>query len=86
MISIAAQAGFRSGAVSRVGPYSDEGRPPDCRDNIANCNQSVMTRGNTIIQEPGNMSGPTISGIQALIDKDPLAFWDTGCQRVVGWG
>ena len=52
------------------------------RDNIANCNQSIMKRTDVIIQEPGDKSGPTIQGIQALIDKDPLAFWDTGCKCV----
>jgi len=27
-------------------------------------------------QEPGNMNGPTISGVQDLIDQDPDAYWD----------
>ena len=25
------------------------------------------------------MNGPTKDGVQELIDKDPSAFWDTGC-------
>ena len=54
------------------------------RDNIANCNQSLMTRGTKIIQEPGDKSGPTVQGIQALIDKDPGARWDTSCKCVKG--
>ena len=32
--------------------------------------------------EPGNKVGPTDQGTQALIDKDPNAFWDTGCNCV----
>jgi hypothetical protein len=54
------------------------------RENIANCNQSRITRGMKIIQEPGNMMGPTIQGIQDLIAKDPDAYWDTGCNCVKG--
>ncbi len=54
------------------------------RDNIANCNQDLMKWGDAIIQEPGDKSGPTIQGIQALIDKDPGAHWDTDCKCVKG--
>ena len=48
------------------------------RDNIANCNMSIVTWNDPIIQEPGDMVGPTIQGIQMLIDKDParaLGHW-----------
>ncbi len=54
------------------------------RDNIANCNQDTVTWGTPMIQEPGNMSGPTIQGIQALIDKDPNAYWDSSSKMVKG--
>src|SRR5436190_3482979 len=54
------------------------------RENIANCNQSLMRAGDKIIQEPGDKSGPTIQGIQALIDKDPGATWSTDCNCVTG--
>jgi Flp pilus assembly protein TadG len=54
------------------------------RENIANCNQSLMHEGEKIIQEPGDKSGPTIQGIQALIDKDPDAVWSTACNCVIG--
>jgi hypothetical protein len=54
------------------------------RENIANCNQSVIRWGTLITQEPGDKSGPTIQGIQALIDKDPGAYWDNGCNCVKG--
>jgi hypothetical protein len=53
------------------------------RENIANCNTSVMEMGNKIIQEPGDMSGPTIQGVQSLIDQDPDAIWSTDCKCVV---
>ena len=46
------------------------------RDNIANCNQSVFGFGAPMTQEPGNMVGPTMDGIDALIAKDPNAYWD----------
>ena len=54
------------------------------RENIGNCNRSKIVRGTTIIQEPGNKSGPTIQGIQDLIDKDPGAYWNTDCKCVKG--
>jgi hypothetical protein len=54
------------------------------RWNIANCNQSVIVRGAEIVQEPGDMAGPTVQGIEELIAKDPNARWDEGCDCVVG--
>jgi Flp pilus assembly protein TadG len=54
------------------------------RENIANCNQSTMRFGDRITQEPGAMSGPTIQGVDALIAKDPNAYWDTSCNCVKG--
>jgi hypothetical protein len=52
------------------------------RDNIDQCNTSVISydpnNPTYMIQEPGNMAGPTIQGIQNLIDKDPDAYWDPG--------
>jgi hypothetical protein len=53
------------------------------RDNIANCNTDLMTKGQLLVAEPGNMSGPTRQGIQDLIDKDPTARWDVENRRVV---
>jgi Flp pilus assembly protein TadG len=44
--------------------------------NIANCNTTVINRGYEATQEPGNMVGPTIAGLEALIAKDPTAYWD----------
>jgi Flp pilus assembly protein TadG len=53
------------------------------RDNIGTCNTAIIAWGQTIIQEPGDKSGPTIQGIQQLIDKDPDARWDEGTKTVV---
>jgi hypothetical protein len=39
------------------------------RDNIANCNTSVISPGEVAIQEPGNMEGPTIQGLQGLMTR-----------------
>jgi hypothetical protein len=45
-------------------------------ENIATCNTSVIDRGYVANQEPGSMEGPTISGLQRLLDQDPGAYWD----------
>jgi Flp pilus assembly protein TadG len=54
------------------------------RDNIANCNTEVLTYNPNVpyimIQEPGNKQGPTLQGIQDLIDKDPRATWNATCK------
>ena len=50
--------------------------------NIANCNTSIYKWGDPLVQEPGNMVGPTIQGITALIAKDPGAYWDTSTNGV----
>ena len=45
-------------------------------DNIANCNPTVIEVPYTANQEPGAKEGPTISGLQTLMAKDPGAYWD----------
>jgi len=52
--------------------------------NIANCNTTLMHWGELLLQEPGNMVGPTVSGAQILYNKDPGAYWDNGCNCVKG--
>jgi hypothetical protein len=52
--------------------------------NIANCNTHVMHWGELLIQEPGNMMGPTVSGAKELVAKDPNAYWDDDCNCVKG--
>lgn len=51
--------------------------------NIENCNTTIMYRGDIVIQEPGNMVGPTVSGAQGLMARDPGAYWDTAKNTVV---
>jgi Flp pilus assembly protein TadG len=51
--------------------------------NIANCNTTIMHIGDIVIQEPGNMVGPTISGAEGLIARDPNAYWDDSQNKVV---
>ncbi len=53
------------------------------RWNIENCNTTVMGFGEPLVAEPGNMVGPTAQGTNALVDKDPGAYWDTTNNRVV---
>ena len=52
--------------------------------NIANCNTHIMERDDLLLHEPGAMVGPTVSGIEALIAKDPNATWDIANKRVTG--
>jgi Flp pilus assembly protein TadG len=56
----------------------------DYRWNIANCNHSVYTVGQPLIQEPGAMEGPTIQGIEELIARDPSAHWNLSINDVEG--
>jgi Flp pilus assembly protein TadG len=52
-------------------------------ENIRDCNQAVFTPGADMVQEPGNMVGPTVQGVEALIAKDPTAYWDDDTNKVV---
>jgi hypothetical protein len=76
---------LRAGTGNQINPsfYMSWKMPGDTggdfyRDNIANCNTSLMHWFDLIIQEPGDMSGPTIQGIEDLIAKDPGAYWEPG--------
>jgi Flp pilus assembly protein TadG len=51
-------------------------------ENIRGCNPTRISRPYTMTQEPGSMTGPTISGIEALIAQDPDAYWDTTTKTV----
>ena len=53
------------------------------QDNIQGCNPTTIGLNLPMVQEPGNMVGPTTAGVQALIDQDPTARWDTYQQRVI---
>jgi Flp pilus assembly protein TadG len=52
--------------------------------NIANCNTTSYYWGDLLTSEPGNMVGPTISGAELLVAKDPGAYWDTSTKTVKG--
>jgi len=52
------------------------------RWNIANCNPSALGPGNVISTENGDMKGPTAQGMRDLVNEDPGAYWDDGCQCV----
>ncbi len=56
----------------------------DYRWNIANCNTRIMHWGDPLLQEPGAMEGPTIQGADALIARDPGAYWDNSTNKVKG--
>lgn len=51
--------------------------------NITNCNTTLMGFDDLLLAEPGNMTGPTRAGIDALIAKDPSAYWDTVNEKPV---
>ena len=52
--------------------------------NIANCNKTIYYHNDPLTQEPGAMAGPTIQGAEALIAKDPGAYWDKDSRKVRG--
>lgn len=51
-------------------------------ENISGCNPTLISRPFTMTQEPGNMMGPTVAGVDALIAQDPNAYWDPVTQTV----
>lgn len=46
------------------------------RDNIAHCNTTTIAMNTPMVQEPGNMVGPTTQGIDDLLALDPGAYWN----------
>ena len=66
-------------------PYSIGGvtGADEYRENITGCNTTMMGFNDLLLAEPGNMSGPTKSGIEELIAKDPNAYWDHGTNKPV---
>ena len=47
------------------------------RENISGCNTTVISRGEVAIQEPGNLMGPTVQGLEELLALDPTAYWQS---------
>jgi Flp pilus assembly protein TadG len=81
---------LRAGSGHNIQPtfyYSlalgDETGGADYDWNIANCNRTIVRIGSIVIQEPGNMVGPTVSGAELLVAKDPNAYWDESKNTVV---
>ena len=77
------QLTIRAGTGNNVAPtmYFSWSMPSntggdDYRDNIANCNTTLVHFGDPMTQEPGDMTGPTNQGVDDLIAKDPYAYWD----------
>src|SRR5262249_35565618 len=54
----------------------------DYRANIGGCNPRLITIGNDMAPENGNMVGPTQMGTGDLMATDSSAHWDTGCNCV----
>jgi hypothetical protein len=54
------------------------------RDNIANCNDTVIGPGTVLTVEPGNMIGPTRQGMANLIAQDPGASWNQSLNGGLG--
>lgn len=55
----------------------------DYRWNIMNCNNTHYKWGDLLVQEPGNMMGPTTQGITDLILQDPGATFSPSYGKVV---
>ena len=53
------------------------------REFISECEPYVVEPGDRLQLEPGNMVGPTKQGMEALINKDPNAYWDPGSKSIV---
>ena len=52
--------------------------------NIANCNTTSYYWGDPLLSEPGAKVGPTVSGAELLIARDPNAHWNTATNRMEG--
>lgn len=52
-------------------------------ENISGCNTTKVHFGDPMSPEPGNMVGPTNSGVDALIALDPDAYWDSTENKLV---
>ena len=55
----------------------------DYSNNISHCNTAIITIGDFLTPETGNMVGPTKSGVDDLVAKDPTAYWDGTCNCVM---
>ncbi len=53
------------------------------REWIGYCEPYMVSVGDLVQIEPGNMVGPTQQGVQMIIDRDPAAQWDEATGTVV---
>ncbi|MBI2834196.1 MAG: hypothetical protein HYX76_07190 [Acidobacteria bacterium] len=86
-LQITLKAGAPSQAIS-ASHFYPVALPPNTgaawyEENIPSCWSGTMQMGDLVPVEPGNMTGPTLSGTETLIDQDPNAYWDTTRNRVV---
>ena len=79
---------LRAGSGNNIRPtfYFSWAMPPNTgaawyEQNIAQCNTTVISTGYMATQEPGNMVGPTISGLQQLMAQDPGATWNSSTNQ-----
>jgi len=54
------------------------------RWNLANCNPSMVSIGDVLSTENGDMKGPIAQGLRDIINEDPDARWSPQAQRVIG--
>ena len=55
----------------------------DFQSNLQNCNTGVMGPSTDLTKEAAAVTAEMTAGIQALIARDPPAYWDTGANKVV---
>jgi hypothetical protein len=55
----------------------------DYRNNWENCNPSMISVGDVVSTEFGDMQGPTAQSLRDLINQDPDARWNPHAQRVI---
>jgi len=67
-------------------PPLGQGRPitgaDQYREWIATCAPFSIGPGDSLQLEPGRMVGPTVQGVEDLINLDPDAYWDSGEKTV----
>ena len=55
----------------------------DFQSDVETCNAGTMQIGDLMTTEPANVTASTKNGVDALIAKDPGAYWDAANKRVV---
>jgi Flp pilus assembly protein TadG len=71
-------------ALDLSGPNCSGSGAAKYKCNIENCNGATRGIGDTIPVETGGMSGPTVSGVGTLTDKDPGASWNPVTRSIEG--